>query len=182
MAPWDGVWVFRGIQKKETDFGQAYGDYMLPTASPQVKDRISYYQTNSPLTFVAADPLQCKALQIWPSTTTNEEDSSHIVVTTMPSNDDTASSYAISFDGLDPDVVLAFKRSMAIRTCPTSYQIPNIPGVLASSMTSNYLVFDEYVLEAMSKLGWSRIHGIAKLTPMACALYEHWKCHSSFSS
>jgi hypothetical protein len=155
-----------------SDFGKPYGDHILPTSSPRVLDRSTL---SGPLTFVAADPLQCKPLQIW-----NQEHSSLIIVTEQPppttsSQSPSQQPLLSSVEGLDPDVVIAFQRYMSLRAYPTSYAVPNIPGALPPSMAHNYLVFDEHVLRSMSKLGWSRTQGIVKLTPMACALYEHWK-------
>ena len=189
MAPWEGIWIFQGLSSAHgtimqgasiADFGQAYGRYILPTASPKIHDRTSF--TNSPLAFISADPLQCKPLQIWNTSSGN------IVVTadasllsddhSIKTNNSTEAPHACSsipLDGLDPDVIAAFQRSIALRACPASFLVPNIPGALPPSMASNYLVFDEQVLAAMSKLGWSRTQGVIKLAPMACALYEHWK-------
>jgi hypothetical protein len=189
MAPWEGIWIFQGLSSAHgtimqgasiADFGQAYGRYILPTASPKIHDRTSF--TNSPLAFISADPLQCKPLQIWNTSSGN------IVVTadasllsddhSIKNNNSTEAPHACSsipLDGLDPDVIAAFQRSIALRACPASFLVPNIPGALPPSMASNYLVFDEQVLAAMSKLGWSRTQGVIKLAPMACALYEHWK-------
>jgi len=181
MAPWEGVWIFQGLNSTHSavqnsimsgvsDFGKPYGDHILPTSSPRVLDRSTL---SGPLTFVAADPLQCKPLQIW-----NQEHSSLIIVTEQhpPSSQSPLQQPLLSsVEGLDPDVVIAFQRYMSLRAYPTSYAVPNIPGALPPSMAHNYLVFDEHVLRSMSKLGWSRTQGIVKLTPMACALYEHWK-------
>ena len=198
MAPWDGVWIFHGcrmiLQRESSrgcDFGFPYGcdHHLLPTCSPQVKDRASYAHT--PLTFSAADPAQCKALQIW-----NVGNTERLVLvqhSALQPNTTTSSSYyqeeeeveppppkAIMMvgdigGGLDPDVVQAYQQILLDRACPQSVLIPNIPGALPSSKTINHLVFDEHILDAMSKKGWDRTQGITMLTPMACVLYEHWK-------
>ena len=59
-------------------------------------------------------------------------------------------------------------------------------GVLnASELTAHhhhYLVFDEHVLGTMARLGWNRSHGVVKLMPLACALFEHWKAYGGSSS
>ena len=184
MAPWDGVWIFHGCRmnresSRGCDFGFPYGgDQLLPTCSPRVKDRSAYVHT--PLTFSAADPAQCKPLQIW----NGHQPMDHIVLVHHSTandyhhnNDDIPqqSSIILSPEGLDPLVVDAYQRLMLEHACPKPFLIPNIPGALPSSKTVNYLVFDEYVLEAMSERGWSRTQGITMLTPMACALHEHWK-------
>jgi hypothetical protein len=183
MAPWEGVWIFQGLNSMQgsaaqnftsgvSDFGKPYGDLVLPTSAPRILDRSALSGPNMALTFVAADPLQCKPLQIWSSEGAKLDQASIIVSHQLPSS---ATTCSISVEGLDPDVVVAFQKLMALRSCPTTYSVPNIPGALPPSMAHNYLVFDEYVLRAMSKLGWSRTQGIVKLSPMACALYEHWK-------
>jgi hypothetical protein len=180
MAPWEGVWIFQGLNSTHSalqssmmsgvsDFGKPYGDHILPTSSPRVLDRSALSGPNMPLTFVSADPLQCKPLQIW-----NQEQASLIIVSEKQIAHIVSPS-TCSIEGLDPDVVIAFQKYLSMRSCPTAYAVPNIPGALPPSMAHNYLVFDEHVLKSMSKLGWSRSQGIVKLTPMACALYEHWK-------
>ncbi len=81
----------------------------------------------------------------------------------------------------------AYKHAMAQRALPTTV------FVQASQLSSgaqnqqqqqvqqmqHYLEFDEKVLQRMAQLGWNRAHGVAKLTPLACALYEHWKLEPS---
>ena len=156
-----------------SDFGKPYGDFILPTSAPRIPDKSILC---GPLTFVAADPLQCKPLQIWNQEKSGTAEQSSIIVSHKPPPlAQAAAACSVSTEGLDPDVVAAFQRSMALRACTTSYMVPNIPGALPPSMAHNYLVFDEYVLKTMAKFGWSRTQGIVKLSPMACALYEHWK-------
>jgi hypothetical protein len=192
MAPWEGVWIFQGLNSTQgcaaqnytsgvSDFGKPYGDFILPTSAPRILDKSSLCGPNMPLTFVAADPLQCKPLQIWNQERSREAADHHhhyqpsIIVTHKPLPQPQGAGCSFSTEGLDPDVVTAFQKSMALRACPTSYLVPNIPGALPPSMAHNYLIFDEYVLKTMAKFGWSRTQGIVKLSPMACALYEHWK-------
>jgi hypothetical protein len=179
MAPWDGVWIFQGVRDSArgaqhhhcgiSDFGYPYGQkQLLPTAAPKVKDRERYLQCTS-LTFTSADPLQCRPLQVWSapeSLVVSCEHKSPAVSTVMsiPREEE-----------LDPDIVRALKYSLALQACPQQYVIPNLPGVLPSAQASNFLVFDEYVLEVMARQGWARTLGIVMLTPLAVGLFEHWK-------
>ena len=183
MAPWEGVWIFQGLNSTQgsaaqnytsgvSDFGKPYGDFILPTSAPRIPDKSTLCGPTMPLTFVAADPLQCKPMQIWNQEITSQDQASIIVSHKPPPP---VAPCSFSTDGLDPDIIAAFQKSMASRACGTSYMVPNIPGALPPSMAHNYLIFDEYVLNTMAKFGWSRTQGIVKLSPMACALYEHWK-------
>lgn len=183
MAPWEGVWIFQGLNSTQgsaaqnytsgvSDFGKPYGDFILPTSAPRIPDKSTLCGPTMPLTFVAADPLQCKPMQIWNQEITSQAQASIIVSHKPPPP---VAPCSFSTDGLDPDIIAAFQKSMASRACGTSYMVPNIPGALPPSMAHNYLIFDEYVLNTMAKFGWSRTQGIVKLSPMACALYEHWK-------
>jgi hypothetical protein len=182
MAPWDGVWIFHGCRMMRSseqqfcDFGFAYGgDQLLPTASPQVRDRAAFAQT--PMTFSAADPAQCRPLQIWTAALPNlvlvdekrrgparQQDSATIIS-------------AVKTEGLDSDVVEAFQKIMLEQACPQPFFVPNIPGALPrnNQTVTHHLVFDEHVLEAMAQRGWARTQGVTILTPMACAMYDHWK-------
>lgn len=86
-------------------------------------------------------------------------------------NDDTGGVYM-------PDIIAAYKRSLMQQACPSAVLVPDVPGALLQldpELTVHYLVFDECVLGTMARLGWNRSHGVVKLMPMACALYEHWK-------
>ena len=139
--------------------------------------------SQTPLSFSAADPRQCRPLQIWSSVDDNHENmmlmqpAAHNI-----SGGGGASVCSVRTDGLDPDVVEAFQRIMLEQSCPKPFYVPNVPGMLPSHQTANHLVFDEYVLEAMAKRGWARTQGMTMLTPMACALYEHWKNNKGSSA
>jgi hypothetical protein len=80
----------------------------------------------------------------------------------------------VNTDGLDADVVDAFRSIMLQQACPQPFFVPDIPGAIPKQ-AHHHLIFDEFVLESMTKLGWPRTQGMTMLTPMACALYEHWK-------
>ena len=171
MAPWDGVWIFHGCMRgvdQCSDFGAASGDdhLLMPTASPQVKDRSMFLRT--PLTFSVADPGQCRPLQIWAT----EPRPSHVVLVNKVAPIE--SDGLVNTDGLDADVVDAFRSIMLQQACPQPFFVPDIPGAIPKQ-AHHHLIFDEFVLESMTKLGWPRTQGMTMLTPMACALYEHWK-------
>jgi len=89
------------------------------------------------------------------------------------------------------EIMAAYKRSLMQQACPSAVLVPNIPGVFPSdsSFLANkegghnkyyYLVFDERVLGTMTRFGWNRSHGVVKLMPLACALYDHWKAYHHF--
>jgi hypothetical protein len=187
-----------------SDFGKPYGvNVILPTSSPRITTTTKKggKPIAGPYMFVSADPTQCKPLQIWnlgdykpinrddnddddddgDNSNSNAKKKEPIIVVVSQQNKKLAatpssSSCSVSTEGLDPDVIEAFQKSMALRACPVSYQMPNVPGALPPpAVAHNYLVFDENVLKSMSRLGWSRTQGIVKLTPLACGLYEHWK-------
>ena len=181
MAPWEGVWIFHGGNNNNhhpssgsgdahasmrRNFGQAYGGrhHLLPTASPQVRGQT----TRTRLTFSSADPGQCTALQIWPKA------KDVVVVPRKNQATPTVSLCSIPTEGLDPDVVQAFQHIMLENSCPQPFYMPNIPGMVNADVMQ-HLVFDEYVLNKMAERGWPRMQGVTVLTPMACALYEHWK-------
>ena len=178
MAPWEGIWIFHGgssgsmmMGEGRGNFGGAYGggDHLLPTAAPQVKDRGTY----AALTISTADPKQCKALQVWGPAAAE-------AVVVLPSfsktishnnNNNNSALCLVKTEGLDPDVVGAFHKIMLELACPQPLVVPHI---LMPSM-QHYLVFDEHVLDGMVQRGWQRTRGKSMLSPVACALYEHWK-------
>ena len=71
MAPWEGIWVFRGAAAGPNDssgesansayFGLPHSKphVVLPTATPRVRQKCKA------LTFTSAEPQQCKAFQLW---------------------------------------------------------------------------------------------------------------------
>jgi hypothetical protein len=63
---------------------------------------------------------------------------------------------------------------MLEQACPQPFFMPDIPGAIPKQ-AHHHLIFDEFVLEMMAKRGWPRTQGVTMLTPMACALYDHWK-------
>jgi hypothetical protein len=183
MAPWDGVWVFHGVRahrdgSRRGDFGVAHGgEQLLPTCAPHVKDRSAYKHTA--LTFTAAEPLQCAAMRVWPDV----EDRAPSQLVLVHHDESLVTSHersgTLNTEGLDPEVVRAYEEIVLNRACPVSYTVPNMPGALPSDKAVNVLVFDEYVLNAMQERGWNRTQGVTQLTPMACALYEHWEADAA---
>jgi hypothetical protein len=134
---------------------------LLPTAAPQVKDRAMH----TTLTFSAADPKQCKALQVWGPT------AAEAVVVLPAQHHNNSALCLVKTEGLDPDVVGAFHKIMLEQSCPQPLVVPH---VLLPSV-QHFLVFDEHVLDGMVQRGWQRTRGKSMLSPVACALYEHWK-------
>lgn len=170
MSPWEGLWVFRGALGRD-DSGELFGlphgkaGVVLPTASPRVRQR-----GPSHLSFTTASTRQCKALQVWGGKP------KHLQLTLAP-EPIFALPHAVRrtfADGIDPDVLAAYERAMAQRALPTSVSVPNVPGSASGAQKQHYLEFDEHVLQRMARLGWNRSHGVAKLIPLACALYDHW--------
>ncbi len=80
-----------------------------------------------------------------------------------------------TISNIDPDALKAYNYIMAQRALPMTVSVPNVPGLDKAAQKQHFLEFDEHVLDRMAKLGWDRSHGVAKLMPLACALYEHWK-------
>ena len=161
MAPWDGVWIFNH-DKNEHHSRKG----LLPTASPRVTDRGMYAQQQPQLTFSVADPLQCKPLQLW-----GPPAAEAVAVPAMMDSRKKGALCAVKTDGLDPDVVHAFHQIMHELACPQPFLLPN----LITPAMQHYLAFDECVLDGMARRGWKRTQGVMTLTPVACALYEHWK-------
>ena len=75
----------------------------------------------------------------------------------------------------DPLVNAAYK--WAIQQSATAVAVAAKKGdhITAPATNVNYLDFDEGILEQMARLGWNRSRGVAKMVPLACALYDHWK-------
>ena len=178
MAPWDGIWIFKGAAphashqqpQYEADFGLPHGKghVVLPTCSPRVRYS-SMMMMNHGLTFSSAEPLQCKAFQLW-------GDHRDTVAVTFPESYYDGNTSNNHGQGVDPDVMAAYRRALSRSASASSVLVPNVPGAIpCSTNVSHYLAFDENVLGIMSHLGWNRRQGICKLLPMACALYEHWK-------
>ena len=183
MSPWDGLWVFRGAAGGGNMFGLPHGKVdpcrircircttltlhakqagvVLPTASPRVQ------KPYGGLAFTSANTQQCKALRVWGGKPTHIEH-------TMPP--EPIFVVARRETGItDPDALAAYNNIMARRALTMTVSVPNVPGLVKTETKQHYLEFDEHVLERMAKLGWDRSHGVAKLMPLACALYEHWK-------
>ena len=174
MSPWEGLWVFRGASGRDDGgdlFGLPHGKagVVLPTASPRVRHR------NPPhLSFTTASTRQCKALRVWGG----KQRQSVITLEPEPIFTFPHAQRRAFAEGIDPDVLAAFDRAMAQRALPTSISVPTGSSAAQPMMQhqqQHYLEFDEHVLERMARLGWNRSHGVAKLIPLACALYEHWK-------
>lgn len=168
MSPWEGVWVFRGGgDSVEHFFGLPHNGkagVVLPTASPRVLRNDHVAATNH-LSFTSANTYQCKALSVWGGKP------KHLAVTlnpepifAFPRQKKVAAETSI--------IMEAYERSIAQSALPMTVIVPNH---VLSDEQQHFLQFDEHVLDRMARLGWNRSHGIAKLSPIACALFEHWK-------
>jgi len=197
MAPWEGIWVFHGSRQNlsEACFGLPYGSLHLPTIAPQVHEQ----HRNHSLTFTSSSGNlvrsgSCKGdhdsfiilpaimeeeerLNLWATDVKDEdvlsqpkEESNRFntyddaVVAIGVGNDDT---------GLDPDLLNAYKRSIA--RLATSPLLPTRSSHFTKR--KRYLLFDEHILQVMSKRGWDRALGYTSLIPLACGFYEHWFRH-----
>jgi len=187
MSPWDGIWVFQGINpflnvaKKRIcgmeDFGKSFGESVLCTSTPVVsKNKID---KNIGFRFTGSKENEnLISLNLWnPGCVDGEENEPQAYLAT-----DLCGHYALSSDkmlaldskDLDPMVVEAYQRYV----CNTQKKIKDNGSLskLKKQQVSEYyyLFFDEHVFQAMVNLGWSRSSEIIKLIPVACGFYDHW--------
>lgn len=173
MSPWEGVWVFRGGgDSVDHFFGLPHNGkagVVLPTASPRVLRQptggsfFAAAKTNH-LSFTSANTYQCKALSVWGGKP------KHLAVTLKPEPIFAFPRQKVA--ATESNIMEAYERSIAMSALPMTVIVPNH---VLSEEQQHYLQFDEHVLDRMARLGWNRSHGIAKLSPIACALFEHWK-------
>jgi hypothetical protein len=164
MAPCEGVWVFCG---PGDNFGMLHGKkgVVLPTAAPRVKQRAAS------LSFTSFNTRQCKPLQIWQRNDDAASKFNNAIV--LPPIIHSQRAIPTAKDD-DPIVVDAYKRALQQYTIPMTIPVQRMFEDNDATQEI-YLDFDEYVLDQMARLGWNRSHGIAKLVPLACALYDHWR-------
>jgi hypothetical protein len=166
MAPWDGVWAFCGAQRDQRSaFGMLHGKrgVVLPTAAPQVKQRAPHH-----LSFTSFNTSRCKPLQIWRGPVGAVRSAC-----VGEAREAVAPPCAAITAEDDPVVFAAYQWALLQSVTPMTMPVPL--ECQDADTAHTYLDFDEHVLDQMARLGWNRSHGVAKLVPLACALYDHWK-------
>lgn len=170
MAPTEGVWIFQGIQNRSgvniaglSDFGKPFGDLVLCTSAPKILQK--NIERNSPFTFVYGNDAQSH--QLW----SKKDKISKPHRVSFIQNEYPKSNF-LDTSGLDMLVIEAYKKSMEQKTLDGEEW--GCEKEEDKSKIEYYLSFDENVLNEMSKLGWPRTQGIAKLIPLACGMHSHW--------
>lgn len=189
MAPWEGLWIFEGLNPIQdfalkpmsgvSDFGKPYGNFVLCTSAPRVSFKtISSRQHKRGLTYSCGNSLSCKSHELWSDKCSSKGDSddngtSSTTFMYHTKNPMESGGLMIPVDGLDDVVVEAYKEYLSKQqrqgNHPSSYHQSE-----ERKDKEYYLTFDEHVMSAMSKFGWSRTQGIIKFMPLACGMYEHW--------
>ena len=136
---------------------------VLPTAAPQVKLRVPH------LSFTSFDTHDCKPLQIWSNTSPKTD------VIKLPPLITSGRPFFSEPGSADPVITSAYEWAITQNSTPMTVPWRDDNNSSGSGSSSSYLEFDEHVLEQMARMGWNRSHGIAKLVPLACALYDHWR-------
>lgn len=189
MSPWDGVWVFQGINpflnvaKKRIcgmeDFGKSFGESVLCTSTPMISK--SKIDKNIGFRFTGLkENDNIISLDVW----NNNEDASGkdsdrqvcVIDQCSLSNFGGLSSdkHILNTNDLDPIVVEAYQKYMlsSQRNASGSGNVEKFKQQQASDVY--YLFFDEHVFQTMVNMGWSRTSEIVKMLPVACGFYEHW--------
>jgi len=194
MSPWDGVWVFQGINpflnvaKRKIcgmeDFGKSFGESVLCTRTPMIsKDKID---KNIGFRFTGqTENENLISLNVWNDETACVANNAEKQVSLV----DCPSGYggsglagdktALDTRDLDPIVIDAYQRYVQSGLQKNKKADQGNVGQSSSCRGSDvyYLFFDEHVFQAMVNRGWSRTSEIVKMIPVACGFYEHWLKH-----
>jgi hypothetical protein len=183
MAPWEGVWVFHGSRGHDATFGLPYGALLMPTMAPQVPQHL--HETVLAFTTNASHT----NLEVWEHQRLSGRDTHHLLLQQAdvelwsPWQDQQLLAHGSSNaaelargEEDDPEILAAYRRSIS--------KALTAPSASSAAETSKrqkkrrrYLLFDEQVLQAMAKKGWSRALGYTALVPLACGQCEEWWKH-----
>jgi len=194
MAPWEGMWIFEGLNPVQdlaiqplsgvSDFGKPYGDFVLCTAAPQVSHATvtSHSQRKRGLIYSCGISSEYKSHSLW---RLKQPDSTKLTANTLLTSQHQQQSHKpnssmLGMEGLEDIVIQAYHNSIQRRKIQeeanntTESNEDPFKYIREHKGKQYFLTFDEHVLHAMSKLGWSRTQGIIKFMPLACGTFEHW--------
>ncbi len=190
MSPWDGVWVFHGQNHQSHHF--------LPSITPKIaeQDRASlkHGKNASIYMFSTNVPETCDVLDIYLKKEIKSKKKRKALSSGMVKNNNT---YALEILGSiedaqfnsqsmiqdddikitqseDADVMLAYNRSVS-KMSSLMIDDKGVRNTNVLSKKKTFLYFDEHVLNAMEKHGWTRSNGYTTFIPLACGLCEHWR-------
>ena len=149
MAPWDGLWLFRG--------GRNGGSgWLFPTTTPRVRTRTRHWS-------FSVRPRRCR---LFPDEAGDFDDLAlaSLSLSHLPPQDKKKKKPQKKAADMDDAELIRDALRQALERSPPP--LSEAAVVDDSSSSHYYLVFDETVLQRMTALGWARALGVNKLLPL----------------